>query len=50
MISDNLPEYVIVESRRGYFEASRHTLVAMQKLMTEKYVQVQCSSPRHGID
>lgn len=29
----------MVEARQGYFEASRHMLVAMQKLMTEKYVQ-----------
>jgi hypothetical protein len=30
----------MVEAREGYFEASRHMLVAMQKLMTEKYVQL----------
>ncbi|KAH7311881.1 P-loop containing nucleoside triphosphate hydrolase protein [Rhexocercosporidium sp. MPI-PUGE-AT-0058] len=30
-------EYVMVESRQGYFEASRHTMVAMQKLMTERF-------------
>jgi len=26
----------MIEAREGYFEASRHMLVAMQKLMTEK--------------
>jgi hypothetical protein len=36
-ISDRTLEYVMVEAREGYFEASRHMLVAMQKLMTEKY-------------
>jgi helicase required for RNAi-mediated heterochromatin assembly 1 len=35
--SNSLPEYVMIEAREGYFEASRHVLVAMQKLMTEKY-------------
>jgi helicase required for RNAi-mediated heterochromatin assembly 1 len=34
--SNNLPEYVMIEAREGYFEATRHMLVAMQKLMTEK--------------
>ncbi|RDW66768.1 hypothetical protein BP5796_09517 [Coleophoma crateriformis] len=29
--------YVMIESRSGYFEASRHMLVALQKLMTEKF-------------
>ncbi len=30
------PEYVMIEARQGYFEASRHVLVALQKLMTER--------------
>ncbi|KAH8816936.1 P-loop containing nucleoside triphosphate hydrolase protein [Xylogone sp. PMI_703] len=29
--------YMMVESKLGYFEAYRHMLVAMQKLMTEKF-------------
>jgi hypothetical protein len=28
----------MIEARSGYFEASRHMLEALQKLMTEKYV------------
>lgn len=34
---DPFIEYVMVESRLGYFEAYRHMLVAMQKLVTERY-------------
>jgi hypothetical protein len=30
----------MVEATAGYFEAYRHVLVAMQKLMTEKYASV----------
>ncbi|KFY01793.1 hypothetical protein O988_02518 [Pseudogymnoascus sp. VKM F-3808] len=30
-------EYVMVEAKSGYFEASRHMLVALQKLMSEKF-------------
>lgn len=30
-------EYVMLEARDGYFEASRHMLTAMQKLATEKF-------------
>lgn len=30
--------YIMIEARSGYFEASRHMLVALQKLMTEGYV------------
>ena len=33
--ADLLEAYVMVESRTGYFEASRHMLVALQKLRTE---------------
>lgn len=33
---DPLEEYIMIEAKSGYFEASRHTLVAMQKLMTER--------------
>ena len=33
---DPLDKYIMVEARSGYFEASRHMLVALQKLMTEK--------------
>lgn len=32
---DPTEEYVMVEAKSGYFEASRHMLVAMQKLMSE---------------
>lgn len=35
---DPLEEYIMVEARIGYFEAARHMLVAMQKLMTERCV------------
>jgi len=28
--------YIMVEARTGYFEASRHMLIAIQKLMTER--------------
>ena len=34
------PEYLMVEATAGYFEAYRHVLVAMQKLMTEKYANI----------
>ncbi|CZT50736.1 uncharacterized protein RSE6_11778 [Rhynchosporium secalis] len=37
MVIDPVEKYVMVESRSGYFEASRHTMVAMQKLMTEQF-------------
>ncbi|RKF60267.1 Helicase required for RNAi-mediated heterochromatin assembly 1 [Erysiphe neolycopersici] len=30
-------KYVMLEAREGYFEASRHMLIAMQKLVTEKF-------------
>lgn len=30
-------EYVMVEARTGYFEAYRHTLLALQKLMRERF-------------
>jgi hypothetical protein len=30
----------MVEANAGYFEAYRHVLVAMQKLMTEKYANI----------
>ncbi|KAF4633146.1 hypothetical protein G7Y89_g4966 [Cudoniella acicularis] len=34
---DPAEEYVMIEARSSYFEASRHMLDAMQKLMTEKF-------------
>ncbi|KAH9218255.1 P-loop containing nucleoside triphosphate hydrolase protein [Leptodontidium sp. 2 PMI_412] len=37
LVFDPVEKYVMVESRQGYFEASRHTMVAMQKLMTERF-------------
>ncbi|KAG4433671.1 hypothetical protein IFR05_010839 [Cadophora sp. M221] len=37
MAFDPVEKYVMVESSQGYFEASRHTMVAMQKLMTERF-------------
>jgi hypothetical protein len=30
----------MIEARTGYFEASRHMLVAIQKLMNERQVSV----------
>lgn len=33
---DPSEEYIMIEARSGYFEANRHMLVAMQKLMTEE--------------
>lgn len=33
---DPTEEYVMIEARSGYFEASRHMLVALQKLMSER--------------
>ena len=36
---DPVEKYIMVESRLGYFEANRHMLVAIQKLMTERSVQ-----------
>ncbi|KAK0105476.1 hypothetical protein ONS96_004862 [Cadophora gregata f. sp. sojae] len=37
MVIDPVEKYVMVESRQGFFESSRHTMVAMQKLMTEPF-------------
>lgn len=34
---DPVEPYVMIESRRSYFEASRHMLVALQKLRTEEF-------------
>ncbi|KFY13596.1 hypothetical protein V492_03158 [Pseudogymnoascus sp. VKM F-4246] len=34
---DPAEEYVMIEAKSGYFEASRHMLVAMQKLMSETF-------------
>lgn len=31
-------EYVMLESRSSYFEATKHTLLALQKMMLEQYV------------
>ncbi|KAG0650451.1 Helicase required for RNAi-mediated heterochromatin assembly 1, partial [Hyphodiscus hymeniophilus] len=36
-VFDPAESYVMVEARTGYFEASRHMLVALQKLRTEKF-------------
>jgi hypothetical protein len=44
-VIDPVGHYVMVESRTGYYEASRHMLVAMQKLMTEKYVFSHSMNP-----
>jgi helicase required for RNAi-mediated heterochromatin assembly 1 len=44
-VVDPVGHYVMVESRTGYYEASRHMLVAMQKLMTEKYVFSHSMNP-----
>lgn len=35
---DPIERYVMVESKSGYFEASRHMLLAFQKSMFERYV------------
>lgn len=35
---DPSEEFVMIEARSGYFEATRHMLVAMQKLMSERYL------------
>lgn len=34
---DSTEAWTMIEARTGYFEANRHMLVAMQKLMTERY-------------
>ncbi|KZF23074.1 hypothetical protein L228DRAFT_253258 [Xylona heveae TC161] len=34
---DPQEEWIMVEARTGYFEAYRHTLLALQKLMSEKF-------------
>lgn len=31
-------EFVMIEARSGYYEASRHTLTALQKMAREGYV------------
>ncbi|KAE9364989.1 P-loop containing nucleoside triphosphate hydrolase protein [Stipitochalara longipes BDJ] len=36
-VIDPVNKYIMIEAREGYFEASRHVLVALQKLMTEKF-------------
>lgn len=35
-VFDPAEEYVMIEARTGYFEANRHMLVALQKMMFEK--------------
>lgn len=35
---DSQKEWIMVESRLNYFESSRHTLMALQKLAREKLV------------
>ncbi|KAH7390349.1 hypothetical protein BKA64DRAFT_757595 [Cadophora sp. MPI-SDFR-AT-0126] len=37
IVIDPVEKYVMVESRQGFFESSRHTMVALQKLMTEQF-------------
>ncbi|PVH72387.1 hypothetical protein DL98DRAFT_553156 [Cadophora sp. DSE1049] len=37
IVIDPVEKYVMVESRQGFFESSRHTMVAIQKLMTEEF-------------
>ncbi|KAI9755693.1 MAG: hypothetical protein M4579_004191 [Chaenotheca gracillima] len=34
---DPLEKWVMVESRNGFFEANRHTLLSLQKMMTERF-------------
>jgi helicase required for RNAi-mediated heterochromatin assembly 1 len=33
---DPQQEWIMVEARAGYYEASRHTMTALQKLYTER--------------
>ena len=35
---DPQEEWLMLEARAGYYEAYRHTLKALQKMMSEKYV------------
>ncbi|KAH6674807.1 P-loop containing nucleoside triphosphate hydrolase protein [Halenospora varia] len=37
LVIDPAERYVMIEARSSYFEASRHMLEAMQKLLTEKF-------------
>jgi helicase required for RNAi-mediated heterochromatin assembly 1 len=39
-VFDPAEEYVMIEARTGYFEANRHMLVALQKIMFEKLVSI----------
>ena len=38
---DPAVEWVMVEDRRGLYEAHRHTMLALQKMMREEYVYVR---------
>ncbi|KAI9777061.1 MAG: hypothetical protein M1839_009112 [Geoglossum umbratile] len=50
-----LHKWVMVEARTGYFEAYRHSMVAIQRLMTEKFplsehlvnLTKECDTPKH---
>jgi helicase required for RNAi-mediated heterochromatin assembly 1 len=35
---DRQQEWIMVEPRTGYYESLRHTMIALQKMTTEKYV------------
>ena len=45
---DPQEEWVMVESSAAYFEAYRHTLTGLQRLMTERYINpTRICSPHH---
>lgn len=43
---DNQKKWLMLEERSGFFEAERHTLVALQKMVHEKYVHLSYRSTR----
>lgn len=49
IVFDPVEKYIMIEARSGYFEASRHMLVALQKLMTERCVDLPAEqAPYHA--
>jgi helicase required for RNAi-mediated heterochromatin assembly 1 len=36
-------EWIMVEAKEGYYEASRHTMTALQKLSQERWVNLSLS-------
>lgn len=45
---DSKREFIMLEERTGYFEAERHTLLALQKMAREKYETTSCYSEITG--